>query len=272
MTSDTYSRNTLYWDNQARSSERWSTPVDSSTITRARAGDWSIVLTPEQAVPRRWFPDDLSGVSILALAGSGGQQAPILAAAGAEVSVLDASSGQLDQDRAVADREGLSLRLEQGDMADLSRFPDASFDLVINPCSVCFIEDVEAVWRETARVLRPGGRFMTGFINPLFFMFDHDSQDADRLRAVFALPYDGSSDTHRTRTAAHGADEFSHTLSTLIGGQLRAGLHLVDLYEDRWPGAGLPIDALTPLYIATLAQKPAQEPGLADRAGGTALG
>ena len=61
----------------------------------------------------------------------------------------------------------------------------------------------------------------------------------------------------RERAQALGVDEFSHSLDTLIGGQMRAGLHLIDMYEDRWPGADLAIDALTPLYIATLAQKPA---------------
>jgi SAM-dependent methyltransferase len=197
----------------------------------------------------------MSGARVLALAGSGGQQAPVLAAAGAEVTVFDISDGQLARDAEVARRDGLNLRLEQGDMADLSRFPDASFDLVVNPCSVCFIPQVEPVWREAARVLRSGGRLMTGFINPLFFLFDHDTPGADRLKAVFALPYDGSTEAHRKRTEAEGADEFSHSLDTLIGGQLRAGLSLIDLYEDNWPGAGVAIDALTPLYIATLAVK-----------------
>lgn len=256
MARDTLERSARYWDAQAARSERWSNPVDSETIIRARKGDWSIVLTPDKAVPRSWFPDELSGVSLLALAGSGGQQGPILAAAGAEVTVFDLSQGQLSRDAEVAQREGLNLTLEQGDMADLSRFADDSFDVVVNPCSVCFVPDVKPIWREVARILKPGGRFMTGFINPLFFMFDHDTPGADRLRAQYALPYDGSSEFHRKRTEAEGVDEFSHTLTSLIGAQLHAGLHLIDMYEDRWPGAEFSIEALTPLYIATLAVKP----------------
>lgn len=257
MAQDTLERSARYWDAQAARSERWSTPVDGATIARARQGDWSIVLTPDKPTPRSWFPADLSGVRVLALAGSGGQQGPILAAAGADVTVFDLSHGQLARDAEVAEREGLPLTLEQGDMADLSRFADASFDVVVNPCSVCFVADVEPVWREVGRVLKPGGRFMTGFINPIFFMFDHDTPGVDRLKAQYALPYDGSSEFHRKRTATYGVDEFSHTLTSLIGGQLRAGLHLVDMYEDRWPGADFAIEALTSLYVATLAQKPA---------------
>lgn len=257
MGDGTLERSAAFWNKQAAEEQRWSTPVDAATIARARAGDWSIVLTPEKAVPRAWFPDDLSDTQILALAGSGGQQAQVLAAAGAQVTVFDLSQGQLGKDRLVAERDGLDLRVEQGDMADLSRFADASFDLVVNPCSVCFVAEVEPVWREAARVLRPGGRLMTGFINPLFFLFDHDTPDVDRLQAQFALPYESASPEHRERTLDFGVDEFSHTLTDLLGGQMRAGLHLIDMYEDNWPGADLAIDALTPLYIATLAQKPA---------------
>jgi SAM-dependent methyltransferase len=256
MSSDTLERSAAYWNKQAADEERWSAPVDADTIARARAGDWSIVLTPDKVVPRAWFPSDLKHVQLLALAGSGGQQAPVLAAAGAPVTVFDLSEGQLGKDRLVAEREGLDLRLEQGDMADLSRFADASFDLVVNPCSVCFVADVEPVWREVARVLRPGGRFMTGFINPLFFLFDHDTASADRLQARFALPYDSTSPELHERAQAQGVDEFSHSIDALMGGQMRAGLRLIDLYEDNWPGADLAIDALTPLYIATLAEKP----------------
>ena len=257
MSSGTLERSAAYWNEQAASEERWSAPVDAATIARARKGDWSIILTPEKAVPRTWFPSDLDGTRLLALAGSGGQQAPVLAAAGAQVTVFDLSEGQLGKDRLVADRDGLDLRIEQGDMADLSRFEDASFDLVVNPCSVCFVAEVEPVWREAARVLRPGGRLMTGFINPIFFLFDHDTPGADRLQARFPLPYDSTSPELRERAQALGVDEFSHSLDTLMGGQMRAGLHLIDMYEDNWPGADLAIDAFTPLYIATLAQKPA---------------
>lgn len=257
MTSGTLERSAAYWNQQAASEERWSAPVDAAVIARARKGDWSIILTPDKAVPRSWFPSDLTHTRLLALAGSGGQQAPVLAAAGAQVTVFDLSEGQLDKDQQVAVRDGLDLRIEQGDMADLSRFADNSFDLVVNPCSVCFVAEVEPVWREAARVLRPGGRLMSGFINPLFFMFDHDTPGADRLKARFPLPYDSTNPELRDRAEALGVDEFSHSLDTLMGGQMRAGLQLIDMYEDNWSGADLAIDAFTPLYIATLAQKPA---------------
>jgi ubiquinone/menaquinone biosynthesis C-methylase UbiE len=74
------------------------------------------------------------------------------------VTSFDLSDAQLGSDRLVAEREGLSVRCEQGDMADLARFADASFDLVFHPASNVFVPDVLAVWRECKRVLRPGAQ------------------------------------------------------------------------------------------------------------------
>ena len=71
---------------------------------------------------------------VLCLASGGGQQGPILAAAGANVTVFDNSPAQLRQDELVARREGLSIRTVQGDMRDLSAFADGSFDLIFHPC------------------------------------------------------------------------------------------------------------------------------------------
>src|SRR5690606_8941170 len=99
------------------------------------------------------------------------------AAAGAEVTSFDNSDAQLALDRQVAEREGLAVRLVQGDMADLAVFPDASFDLIFHPVANVFVPDVKPVWRECARVLKPGGRLLAGFMNPTHFWFDHDEAE-----------------------------------------------------------------------------------------------
>jgi 2-polyprenyl-3-methyl-5-hydroxy-6-metoxy-1,4-benzoquinol methylase len=102
------------WDKLVESGDRWTVPVTTDEIQRAKKGEWQIVLTPTKPVPKSWFPD-LHGASTLSLASGGGQQGPILAAAGAMVTVRDASPRQLKQDRTVAEREGLSLETVEGD-------------------------------------------------------------------------------------------------------------------------------------------------------------
>ena len=131
-------------------------PVSSETISRARKGDWDIYLTPKTPVPKSWWPP-LKGARVLCLASGGGQQGPILSAAGAKVTVYDNSPKQLGQDRKVADRDCLSIELVEGDMADLSHFSNLSFDLIVNPASTMFSEKVLPVWRESFRALDHGG-------------------------------------------------------------------------------------------------------------------
>lgn len=160
---DILKHNRLAWDKQSRQGSEWCTPVDQETISLARHGKWAVFLTPLKPVPRSWF-GEMTNQSILCLASGGGQQAPILAAAGAHVTSFDLSGEQLDKDRLVGKREELSLETIQGDMADLSVFNDEKFDLIFHPVSNIFVPDVEVVWKECFRVLKPGGCLLAGFM------------------------------------------------------------------------------------------------------------
>jgi SAM-dependent methyltransferase len=126
---------------------------------------------------------------VLCLASGGGQQGPILAAAGARVTVFDNSPQQLAQDRHVARRDRADLATVEGDMRDLSAFADASFDLIVHPTSNLFVPDVRPVWRECFRVLRPGGVLLAGFCNPILYLFDQELADDGVLQVRHALPY-----------------------------------------------------------------------------------
>src|SRR5262245_53183835 len=127
---DHLTHNRCAWNAQSIAGGFWSVPVDSETIQKARRGDWEGLLTPERAVPCDWFGNNLAGKRVLCLASGGGQQVPVLAAAGADVVSFDLSEEQLAKDFAVCAREGLKARCVQGDMANLSCFDDGSFDLI----------------------------------------------------------------------------------------------------------------------------------------------
>lgn len=223
------------WDKEVGNQNVWTVPVDSDRVARARQGDWSVVLTPRRPVPREWFPN-LEGAAVLCLASGGGQQGPLLAAAGAQVVVFDNSARQLGQDRLVAERDGLEIETIQGDMADLSCFGDEGFDLVFHPCSNCFSETIRPVWRECFRVLRPGGTLLAGFANPLLFCFDREKEAHGVLELKYPVPYsDVTSLRDDERARLLKPDEplcFGHSLEDQIGGQLEAGFVLAALYED----------------------------------------
>ena len=186
---DIREHNRIAWDKQVADDNEWTRPVSSEQIAAARRGEWSVVLTGYQPVPRSWFPASLSGVNMLCLAGAGGQQGPIFAAAGANVTVFDNSPAQLEQDQRVAARDGLTIRTVEGDMRDLSVFADASFDLIFHPVSNVFVPEVRPVWRECQRVLRTGGTLLAGFMNPVEFVFDFDlKEDMGVLKVTYGLP------------------------------------------------------------------------------------
>jgi ubiquinone/menaquinone biosynthesis C-methylase UbiE len=245
------------WDREVERGNEWTVPVGPDVIEAARQGRWEIVLTETKPVPKDWFPD-LQGADVLCLASGGGQQAPVLAAAGANVTVLDNSPGQLAQDRLVAEREGLDLRTVEGDMADLSVFADESFDLVFHPVSNLFAPEVRPVWAEAFRVLRRGGSLLAGFLNPAVYIFDLELADSSgELRVRYALPYadaTSKSEEEVARQIERGEPlEFSHTLEDQIGGQIEAGFVIAGFYEDRHRDD--PIAAHMPTYIATRAIK-----------------
>jgi len=249
---DIFQFNRDAWDKQVEADNRWTQPVSSEVVEAARRDDWELVLTPHRAVPRAWYPP-LKGARVLALASGGGQQGPILAAAGADVTVFDASPKQLAQDRWVADRDQLALETVEGDMADLSVFASDSFDLIFNPCSNCFAQSLEPIWRECHRVLKPGGVLLVGFVNPFAQLLDPELYEQGVAQLRFSMPFSDLDLTASEREKWFGADEpleFAHSLEAQLAGQLAAGLQITDLFEDDWGGSEA-IDRHIKSFIAT---------------------
>ena len=144
-------------------------------------------------------------------------------------------------------------------MADLSRFDDASFDLIFHPVANVFAAKIRPVWRECARVLRPGGRLLSGFMNPCFFLFDHHrAEEGGDLVVKYPLPYsDLESLSPEEAAGLIESDlslEFSHSLEDQIGGQTDAGLAITGLYEDTWDDESTVLNRWMPTFIATRAE------------------
>ncbi len=245
------------WDNIATSPHRWFSPVSAAEIERARDGDYQIRLTATKPIPK-WWHDPIANKRVLCLAAGGGHQAPILAAAGAEVTVFDVSEKQLQIDSRVAAENGLTLTTVQGDMRDLGCFGDAEFDLIVNPCSVNFCAEVRPVWTEAFRVLRGGGQLLAGLINPINYLFDAAELEKGRFVVRHNIPYSDWDLPEHEREQTIGPErpiEFGHTLTDLVGGQLDAGFLLADMCEDRW-GGNDPLSKRIDVFLATRAIKP----------------
>lgn len=255
-----YNRNA--WNLQSQEGCRWSTPFPDEVFERAKEGDWSVILTPNKAVPESWFPahPDLSGLEILGLASGGGQQVPTFAAAGAEVTSYDASDIQLEKDEDTCRRNGLEITTQQGDMADLTGLDDDSFDLIFNPVSNVFAEKLEPIWKECHRVLKPGGAILCGFMNPAFFLFDHEIlEETGKLIVKNRLPYSdmehADAELLSAQLDAQLSVEYSHSWETQIGGQCDAGFAITGFYEDTWDEESTGLQSWMPMFAATRAMK-----------------
>lgn len=219
----------------------WSACATADQLRQAREGLMTLTFGVDGIIPSDWL-GDLQGKRVLCLAGAGGLQAPLLACAGADVTVIDLSERMLDKDREIAARENLPIRIEHCNMCDLSRFADTSFDLVLNPPSLCYVPDVNPVFREVYRVLKPGGTFLMISMNPIAYVCDWD-ETAQCYKAVNRMPYN---------SAEHDGQgdwvEYGHTMESYLGGQIAAGFVITGYLENQ-------TEDITELYFITRSEK-----------------
>jgi len=242
--------NSRFVDSWVEAGWEWGRPIDHETFIKAKEGDWSVVLTPTIPVPKTWF-GDLKDKRILGLASGGGQQIPLFSAAGARCTVMDYSDRQLESERMVARREGYEVDIVKADMTKLFPFADESFDLIFHPVSNCYVKDVFHVWRECSRVLRKNGVLLAGLDNGINFLFDEDETNI-----VHNLPFDPLADPNLYRESIEGdwGIQFSHSIEEQIGGQLKAGFRLTDIFQD-YNSSGNLKDWGVPTFYATRAVK-----------------
>lgn len=228
----------------------WGIPVSHEIYEKAKCGEWEMLLTPTKPVPKEWF-GELKGKKVLGLASGGGQQMPIFAALGAECTVLDYSSRQIENEKMVAQREGYEIRIIQGDMTKPLPFDNEEFDLIFHPVSNCYVEEVKPIWKECYRILKKGGRLLAGLDNGVNYLVDEAEKEI-----VNSLPFNPLKNPEQ-RKQLEDEDcgiQFSHTLEEQIGGQLEAGFQLSSVYEDT-NGEGRLHELGIPSFWATCAKK-----------------
>jgi SAM-dependent methyltransferase len=182
---------------------------------------------------RGWLPKNVQGLNVLCLAAAGGWQSILYAVAGANVTVIDISPGMLRLDEREAARRHLTIRVVEGSMDDLSPFTEAEFDIVHQPVSTCYVPDLAAVYREIARVTRPGGLYISQHKQPTSLQISHrDARDRYVVGVEYYLngPLPPVEDTSYREG---GTTEYLHRWDQLVGELCRAGFVLEDLREPR---------------------------------------
>jgi len=221
-----------------------------------------------QMVDEEGLLGDVRGKRVLLLGGGGGQQSAAFGFLGAQVTVIDLSDGQLEKDRLVAAHYGYDLNIQQGDMRDLSRFADASFDIVWQPYSINFVPDVRPVFAGAARVVQPGGWYVVMWHNPFTQAVDDAGWDADHGyplkhpyrdgeidQSVFENPNWTVDTEDGKRVEVTGPREFRHTMRTFLNSLIDSGFVIRHFSEHRtWdenpePGSWEHYKLVSPPYL-----------------------
>jgi SAM-dependent methyltransferase len=226
-----------------RQFETWTRPAAGATAANRDAWDrlaadprFAGAMDPPRdpaAALDEWVrAEGVRGKAVLCLGAGGGRQGPLLAQAGADVTVVDFSERQLDHDRRAAGT--LKLRTVCASIDDLRILKASSFDLVVQPVSSCYVPDLQRVHAEVARVLRAGGLYVVQHKQPASLQAGEDLRLTQPSVEGAALPPTAAD--HREP----GTVEYLHTLDALLGGLCRAGFVIEDVVEP--PRA----DALAP--------------------------
>jgi SAM-dependent methyltransferase len=213
---------------------------------------------------RNWLPDQFDGLEVLCLAAGGGKHGPLYAAAGAKVTVVDLSPAMLELDRQVARERRIDMEILQGSMDDLSMLAAGRYDLVIHPVSTCYVPDVRRVFTEVARVVRPGGRYVSQHKSPTSLQASIQPGAGGRYELLHPQsPCEPLPPQPPSRLREAGTQEFIHSLSALLGGICVAGFTIEDVCEPEHtqpaaaPGSFAHRAAFVPPYLRILARRTA---------------
>lgn len=227
----------------------WMKPITHADFLKVKDGENLLTVTPNKKVPFEWYKN-CKNKKVLGLAAGGGQQMPIFAALGANCTLIDASKSQIENDLSISIRENYDINLINGDISQRLPFDDESFDIVINPISNHYIENIYPMFKEIYRVLKHGGLFILGFETEIFWTVNLDTNKLEKKLPINPLK---NKELYKKVKKSKNAFQFSHTTTEQIGGQLNVGFRLIDIYDDIEDGIFSELNI--PTFMATLSIK-----------------
>lgn len=223
MTS-TEQHNQRAWDNLARQGSGFAQPATNEDFQH-----------PERVInPFGWIPGTVAGKQVLCLAAGGGRHGPVFASQQANVTVVDLSETMLRLDREIACREKVPLKTIKTSMNNLSALGNGIFDIVLQPVSTCYIENIQTVYKEVARVIKTGGIYISQHKQPISLQ----AAAQPSANGVYSIqePYYRSGPLPSITNSKHreaNTKEFLHTLESILGGMCAQGFAINDVKEPR---------------------------------------
>ena len=173
---------------------------------------------------------NLQGKRILDLGCGVGHAAIAFARQGAKVLAVDPSAEQVAKGKETAEAAKARVEFHQGDLADLAFIRADGLDAVFSAFALAEVTDLNRVFRQVNRVLRPEAPLVFSLPHPLFALFDPDGDDPRRVvRSYF---------DRDTRTWTNGNDEVvdhHRTISDVFTGLHRTNFRVDHLLEPEPP-------------------------------------
>jgi SAM-dependent methyltransferase len=134
----------------------------------------------------------LEGKRVIDLGCGVGHNAIALARAGAKVIAVDPSAEQIAEARVAAEREGVKVELHHAPLAELAFVRADTVDAVVSAYGLTAIDDVDRVFRQVDRVLKPECHFVLSLPHPAFSLVDGDDPER-RIRRPYweSTPIEG---------------------------------------------------------------------------------
>ena len=124
---------------------------------------------------------DVAGKRVVDLGCGRGDNAIVLARAGAHVIGVDVSGGQLARLRRRADSAETRVETHRSDAADLAFLRADSIDVALSTGTIEHVEDLDRFFRQVHRVLRPGAAFVFSSPHPMALCVGRDVAAPDAL-------------------------------------------------------------------------------------------
>jgi ubiquinone/menaquinone biosynthesis C-methylase UbiE len=227
--------------------------VDEPASRRANGPDWDRYADEYQATHGTflgdagflWGPEgfteeeagvlgDVEGRDVLEVGSGAGQCSRWVRTRGGRGYGIDLSHRQLQHSHRIDEETGIAVPVVHGTATALP-FADDSFDVVFSSFGALqFVADIDDAVGETARVLRPGGRYAFSITHPTRWMFPDDPGPAGLV----------ASQSYWDRTPYVEVDDASgevayvehhRTLGDWVALLARHDFRLTDLLEPEWP-------------------------------------
>jgi SAM-dependent methyltransferase len=227
--------------------------VDEAESRHANGPDWDRYADEYQATHGEflgdigfvWGPEgftedqagilgDVAGKDVLEVGSGAGQCSRWIRDRGGRSFGLDLSIRQLQHSKRIDEQTGVPVPSVLGTATHLP-FADGSFDVVFSSFGALqFISDLDIAVAETARVLRPGGRFAFSITHPTRWMFPDDPGEAGLTASQSywdRTPYVEVDDA----TGVVAYVEHHRTLGDWVAVLAGHGFSITDLLDPEWP-------------------------------------